>query len=130
MKEAFGGILNLVLIVTFLLIVMGVLGLTVSYSKAFRMKNKVISRIEQYEGSTSCFSPDGKCFEMIKQDAAQLGYSPSIALSCDNNMENYFCYNVYTVSDETGNQIRKKYKFKNYSYDGTTTEEILACEAL
>ena len=46
MKDAFGGILNLVLIVVFLLLIEGILGLVVNYSKAFRMKNTVISAIE------------------------------------------------------------------------------------
>ena len=45
MKVAFGGILNLALVVVFLMIVSGVLGLTVSYTKAFNFKNYVISTI-------------------------------------------------------------------------------------
>ena len=40
MKDAFGGILNLVLIAVFLVIVSGVLGLTVSYTKAFNFKKQ------------------------------------------------------------------------------------------
>ena len=48
MQEAFGGILNIFLILIFLVIVEGILAFTVSYTKAFRMKNYVIATIEQY----------------------------------------------------------------------------------
>ena len=54
MRDGFGGILNIVFIVIFLLIVEGVLGLVVNYTKAFKMKNNVISMIEQYEAA-GCF---------------------------------------------------------------------------
>ena len=57
MKDAFGGILNLVLIVVFLLLIEGILGLVVNYSKAFRMKNTVISAIERFRGY-GCFSSE------------------------------------------------------------------------
>ena len=48
MKDAFGGIVNIVLVAIFLVIISGILGLVVNYTKAFRMKNAVISAIEQY----------------------------------------------------------------------------------
>ena len=46
MKDAFGGILNLAFLAVFLLLVMGILGLIVNYTKAFRMKNFTIDYIE------------------------------------------------------------------------------------
>ena len=55
MRDAFGGIVNIVLVAIFLVIVSGILGLVVNYTKAFRMKNTVISAIEQYEGADGCF---------------------------------------------------------------------------
>ena len=51
MRDAYGGIMNIVLLVTFFLIVEGVLGLIVGYTKAFKMKNIVISTVEEYEAS-------------------------------------------------------------------------------
>ena len=57
MKDAYGGILNLVFVVVFLLIVIAVLGLVVSYTKAFRMKN---ARILAYSPvMTDCSRNDG-----------------------------------------------------------------------
>ena len=99
MQEAFGGILSIVLIVVFLLIVEGVLGFTVSYTKAFKMKNAVISAIEQYDAA-GCFTKDtGKsCYNEIKASAVHYGYSPA-RISCPtgfnlafDNGESFFCY--------------------------------------
>ena len=98
MKDAFGGILNLVLIVVFLVIVEGILGLVVNYSKAFRMKNVVISAIERYEGY-GCFSSEATgrtdCRTMIDNGAKSIGYFPNENLNCStgyNRGDNYFCY--------------------------------------
>ena len=52
MKDAFGGILNLVFIVVFLLLVIGVLGLVVSYTKAFKMKNEIKPVIKEVDNMT------------------------------------------------------------------------------
>ena len=50
MRDAVGGVVNLVIIVVFLVIVSGYLAFNVNYTKAFRVKNKIISTIEEYEG--------------------------------------------------------------------------------
>lgn len=98
MKDAFGGILNLVLIVIFLVVVEGILGLAVNYSKAFRMKNIVISAIERYEGF-GCFSDktsgQSDCRVRIQNGAKSIGYFPNNNLNCSTGYtksDNYFCY--------------------------------------
>ena len=76
MKDAFGGLLNIVIIAIFLVIVEGVLGLVVNYSKAFRMKNAAISTIERYEG-LGCFTSSGSdCRDKIVSQARSIGYAP------------------------------------------------------
>ena len=82
MKEAFGGIFNIMFIVIFLVIMIGVLGLVFSYTKAFQMKNAIISVIEEYEGS-GCYpealsgaSHDTACRNKIKDKARGLAYNP------------------------------------------------------
>jgi len=50
MREAFGGAFLIKLLLIFLSIYIVVLGITASYAKAFRVKNQIISIIEQYEG--------------------------------------------------------------------------------
>ena len=95
MKDAFGGILNLVLVSVFLVIVSGILGFGVNYIKTFKMKNVVISAIEQYEGA-GCFdnSKDTGCAERIDEGAKSIGYHP-VLINCPNGytrINDYFCY--------------------------------------
>lgn len=103
MKDAYGGILNIVFIVAFFLIVEGVLGLIVGYTKAFKMKNIVISTIEEYEAS-GCFESGGDtaCVSKIKERAGRIGYSPT-KLNCSvsdslENVDNLFCWQAIPVS--------------------------------
>lgn len=80
MKEAYGGIMNIVFIAVFLLIAIGVLGFVVSYTQAFKMKNIVISTIESYEGAgcvESSFSETSDCVMAIKESAKKISYSPT-----------------------------------------------------
>lgn len=72
MSNAFGGLLNIVLIVLFLVLVSGYLAFNVNYTKAFRVKNKIISTYEQYEGSCNSGS---KCSTIINDYMKSLGYS-------------------------------------------------------
>lgn len=109
MKDAFGGVLNLVLIALFLVIVSGVLGLTVSYTKAFNFKNYVISSIENYEGSKGCFDVNGACFKKIKDKADRIGYAPVVGISCHGNTSvgNLFCYSQ-EPADPTPEPVKYK----------------------
>ena len=103
MKDAFGGILNLVLISVFLLIVIGVLGLVTTYTKAFKMKNIVITSIEQYEGTCCDTNKGGKCasssacVSKIRQEAQALGYSP-VSLNCPSDYSNNELYCIKEVN--------------------------------
>ena len=123
MKDAFGGIVNIVLVAIFLVIISGILGLVVNYTKAFRMKNAVISAIEQYEGAEGCFdtsdtSARGGCSGIIIGKAESLGYHPT-SLRCTGDYQksynNYglFCYK--RNDSESG---------KNYVYTVITQVDI------
>jgi len=92
MKDAFGGIMNLALMVVFLVIAIGILALTVSYTKAFRMKSFTISTVEQYEG-IKCNDTDSACFKRVVERAESIGYHPA-KLTCPTgaeNVGNYYC---------------------------------------
>ena len=96
MKDAFGGILNIVLVAIFLVIISGILGLVVNYTKAFRMKNAVITAVEQYEGANGCFGNGVAtgCKDKIIEKAKSLGYNPT-ELRCPSDFSNsydLFCY--------------------------------------
>ena len=98
MRDAFGGVLNIVIIAIFLVLVSGILGLTVNYTKAFRMKNFVISSIEEYDGQ-GCFSngPSG-CKSKIEEKAKSIGYHP-VGVNCskyDGQVSDIFCYKENT----------------------------------
>lgn len=109
MRDAFGGIVNIFLIAFLLVIIEGILGLVVNYSKAFRMKNVVISSFERYEASGHC-EEGSDCFEKIVQQAKSIGYSKKNNLNCTQGFKNvggYFCYQkssnksgVYTVETQ------------------------------
>ena len=53
MRDAIGGVLIIEIIIVFLLIINSYLAFSVNYTKAFRVKNRIISIIENYEGLTS-----------------------------------------------------------------------------
>ncbi len=74
MRDAFGGIINISMIVVFLVIVSGYLAFNVSYTKAFRVKNKIITTIEQYEGKCDT---NQECYDKIHAYIQQIGYSPA-----------------------------------------------------
>ena len=111
MQEAFGGLLNIFIIVMFIIIVEGILAFTVSYTKAFRMKNYVISVIEQYEGS-GCFCDGGTaCKDKIYQHADQIHYKPT-ALQCHNgakSVDGLFCVSTTGSAPEGMNSSTNKY---------------------
>lgn len=88
MQEAFGGVLNIFLIAIFLAIVEAVLAFAVCYTRAFRMKNYVISAVEQYEG-IGCSGGGATggmtaCRQRIQNYASNLRYAP-VNLQCHND---------------------------------------------
>ena len=72
MRDAFCGIVNIVIIVVFLVLVSGYLAFNVNYTKAFRVKNKIISTYEQYEGNCD---QNSTCENKIKEYMTRLGYN-------------------------------------------------------
>ena len=58
MKEAIGGAWLYGLVITFIVLFTGYLALSVNYSKAFKVKNKIITIIEQNEGLTDAAQAD------------------------------------------------------------------------
>ena len=50
MREAIGGTWIFGIVITFIVLFSGYLAVSVNYSKAFRVKNELVSLIEKYEG--------------------------------------------------------------------------------
>ena len=99
MREAFGGIMNLFIIAMFLVLLSSTFALIVNYTKAFKMKNSVISNFEKYEGN--CRSDDTPCVEQIIKEADAMAYSPSVAINCPSGFDsvaNRFCYKLESTN--------------------------------
>lgn len=75
MRDAFGGIVNLAIIVVFLVIVSGYLAFNVTYTKAFRVKNKIIDEIERYHQCNPMNINNDACAKHVDEYSRQIGYS-------------------------------------------------------
>ena len=102
MRDAFGGIVNLSMIVVFLVLVCGYLAFNVNYTKAFRVKNYIITTIEQYEGN--CDNEGSACDQKISNYIRQIGYSaPDFDLTNDGyTCHEGYCYKKFDVSTKKG----------------------------
>jgi len=70
MRDAIGGLVNIQVILVFIVIVSGYLAFSVNYTKAFRVKNKIITTLEEYNGVL-----DDKATTSIRSYMTQIGYS-------------------------------------------------------
>lgn len=89
MRDAIGGVVNVTVIAVFMLIVSGYLAFSVSYNKAFKVKNKIISVLEQYEYYNNTSQV------LIDEYLKNIGYNatdPRIS-----NDSGYSCRNGYCV---------------------------------
>lgn len=105
MRDSIGGAVNIVIIVAFIVIVLSYLAFNVNYTKAFRMKNKIIATYEDYDGKctgvndTSGRANPGTCFGDIITYAEDVGYEPG-ELNCRDGWSEagkYYCYKEVKV---------------------------------
>lgn len=103
MREAIGGTWIFGIVVTFIVLFSSFLAISVNYSKAFHVKNEVVSIIEKYEG-----------YNESSQEAIanyMSGYGYSVRGSCSNRGEGYDGTNGkyrYCISCVTTNDTLKK----------------------
>ncbi len=100
MRDSLGGAVNIIIIVVFIVIALGYMAFNVNYTKAFRMKNKIISEYEKANGK--CESGSG-CYNSIIDYAHEIGYEPnrnSFKCPSDFRSDNHhlYCYKSYVVS--------------------------------
>lgn len=112
MRDAFGGIVNITFIVVFMVIVNGYLAFAANYNKAFRMKNKIISLIEQHEGYDSSLD------DTIKGEMHNIGYAVNGDLKPNNtdfrcNKDLGFCVSTEQAAENnaqsSGEIVKKQY---------------------
>ena len=132
MRDALGGTVNLVIIVFFIVFGLGYLAFNINYTKAFRLKDKVVATYNKFNGKCDYGCVEGHdcssiCLLQIKTYAQEIGYSRS-DLDCSiynvggkvfqnsgtisPDYKNYFCYRVIKVSE-------KKENDKSYYEEGT-----------
>lgn len=79
MRDGIGSVVMIVIIITFIVFASSFLAFNVNYTKAFRMKNKIISLYEDYKGDCTT-----ECVQKIEDYADGLGYQPA-TLNCGHN---------------------------------------------
>ena len=106
MRDALGGSVTIVIIVVFIVIVLGYLAFNVNYTKAFRMKNKIISTYEEYngvcDGVNTTSTSANSCFDKITDYARDVGYQPG-ELDCAADYHaagSYYCYKEIKINSE------------------------------
>lgn len=105
MRDAFGGIVNITFIVVFMVIVNGYLAFAANYNKAFRVKNKIISLIEQNEGWDAS---DTALKSKIQTEMKQVGYAVTdLNLGDDYNCDVQWGYCVKEFDRNNSNEINK-----------------------
>lgn len=92
MRDSIGGVVSIMFIGVFMLVVSAYLAFSVSYNKAFRVKNKIIKILEQHEA----FDADTKTD--IDDAMKDIGYNTNENLSIECDGYNYQCQNGYCVA--------------------------------
>ena len=108
MREALGGYYAYIVIVLFILVVSGFMAFTISYNKAFQMKNRAISVIEKYNVNN-----DNVTTELCDY-ARSIGYAADKSFVQAAEHEGYDCKNAgwcYKVVDVVGgnSDVKKSY---------------------
>lgn len=108
MRDAMGGTVVVVIIVVFIVLVSGYLAFNVNYTKAFRMKNKIISYYDDYNGNCDTSSA---CRQKIHKYANDIGYKSS-GITCPTGYslrDNLYCSQEVRVSEKGRDTNAKKY---------------------
>lgn len=87
MNEGVGSTTIIVIIMVFITVVSAYMAYNVNYTKAFRMKNKIISLYEEYDGVCTNSLVNGEtksCRQKLAEYGKEIGYSGA-DLNCSNN---------------------------------------------
>jgi len=91
-RDALGGTVTLVIIVVFIVIVLSYLAFNVNYTKAFRMKDKIIAYYDDYNGDCN-----DACLNKIAAYADSIGYVSDNRCPDGYEQNGYFCYQDIVV---------------------------------
>ncbi len=102
MRDSLGGAVNVFIIVIFIVFALGYMAYNVNYTKAFRMKNKIVFTYEKYKGK--CLAA---CQEEIKSYADSIGYRPD-TLGCGNHQDPNKLYCVFALDANSISDMKHK----------------------
>lgn len=114
MREAIGGYFSLTILFFFVLLVSGFISLSINYTKAYRVKNNVLTYLEKYEGN-----PNNE--ELLDYTS---NYIQSVGYKVSNDSINAAENDGYTCSTYQGEEQGWCYK-KNASSGGRFTIDIV-----
>lgn len=112
MRDGIGSVVMITIIIVFIVAASSYLAFNVNYTKAFRMKNKIISIYEDYDGVCT-----KSCEDEIIAYANDLGYLPA-TLDCNEyearpaGGKTLYCVQRVTVDTATLNEADKVIKDK------------------
>ena len=116
MRDAMGGTVALVIISVFIVIALGYMAFNVNYTKAFRMKNKIISVYEDFDGKCE---NNSECETIIKNYANTLGYFTGDSFNCGDytkSSSDLYCYTRIDTENTIGGNATveddKRYYYK------------------
>ncbi len=122
MRSAMGGIFTLVILSCFMILLMMFFAFNINYTKAFKVKNYIVSKFEQNEGR--CLE-NSACDLDIRNYIDKYGYAADSKI---NNQESYINSNVLTCN--TNNDIicgnvncHHGYCYRYVKYRGTNPVE-------
>ena len=117
MRDSLGGLVSIFIIVVFVVLIMGYLAFNVNYTKAFRMRDKVIDTLNVYDGDC-----DDACKKEINDYAKEIGY-PRVT-RCSNGEKDetgYYCYVRLRKDNDAG---MKTFGDKTFYYEIYTKTSI------
>lgn len=79
MRNAIGSSLLLNIVLVFVGIISAFLVGTIAFSKAYKVKNRIVSIIEKYDGD--CFGSNTACYNEIEAELVNIGYSSNFSKS-------------------------------------------------
>ena len=112
MKAATGNAMLMNIIIVFLVIVMALLVTSISYTKAFRIKNRIVDIIEYYDGNFNDVGTKANITKEINNSLSSVGYRLSGSKKCkeiDNKKAIELASNYQVCIYEYDNSTRGKY---------------------
>lgn len=113
MRASIGGMVSLFILAVFLVVLASYLLFNVSYAKAFRVKNKIITTYEEYEGNCG---KNTNCYKEIERYEQSLGYYITYELKPDSDkctcyQELGYCATEIPSSKKIGKKTVKTIKY-------------------